>query len=502
MKSPGRELLLTALETALGRLSPRRLVEEALRKSGIEPGTLVVALGKSAIPMTEGAALFASEIEGAIVVAPAEGETKSSPFDFHPALPRFRAEKGDDGRTDSPCPGRDAASLSSLPWERGSANAPGLAPASMPNKSDGPWSEPLRLPLAWRLLEGDHPIPGPRSFAAGRELVRFCELDPERPLLALISGGGSSLAELPRPPLGDEDLVLLGRELLLRGLPIAEMNAIRRALSAIKGGGLARLRTGALRTLVLSDVGSDPAVVASGPTLPPPGTPEEDAAALERFLSASPLPADLVRRAREAAKGRIAPKGSPSAELLASPADLARAFAAACEELGIAARVREENFEGAVDEVARRIVDDLRGVLDPPPTLPIVLVRVGEPTLSVPAGSPPGGRASHLALLLARRLGAIPPDLEIAILSVGSDGVDGTGGAAGALITGAHLRAWQSRGGEIDELLAARRSHDWLLREGALLPAHPTGVNLRDLVAVGIGRVDPSPNSDDRPPGP
>ncbi|RMG15230.1 MAG: DUF4147 domain-containing protein, partial [Deltaproteobacteria bacterium] len=119
----------------------------------------------------------------------------------------------------------------------------------------------VEVPPGVEAVHGDHPLPGPASFEAGRRLLRYLE-SLHGPVVALLSGGASALCEVPRPPLGAEEVAARHRALLASGASITEVNAERRALSLLKGGGLARLLgRRLLRSLVLVDVPSGDAHV-------------------------------------------------------------------------------------------------------------------------------------------------------------------------------------------------------------------------------------------------
>lgn len=317
----------------------------------------------------------------------------------------------------------------------------------------------------WSALSGDHPVAGASSFLAGRRLVEFAADAQDEPLLALVSGGGSALAEAARPPASEDDLVALSGALLRAGLPIARMNALRASVSRLKAGGLLRLRRGPVTTLVISDVGEDPAVVASGPTidLPAPGFPEESF----RSLGLSP---DVAGRLAAAA-ARVPDRSSAqsTAEVLASPSRLA---ALVSERLG--ADLLAGNLDAAAPAFAARLAEVPAGR---------VAILVGEPTLPLPADAPPGGRAAHVALDAALRcINSGRPLLEL--VAIATDGVDGTSGGAGALLGPAEIERLVLRREEAERRLAALDAAGFLRGIGALRPRGAGGNNLRDVYGV------------------
>ncbi len=347
-------------------------------------------------------------------------------------------------------------------------------------------STPL-FPSGWTFLEGDHPVARAKSFSAGRAAFEFFGSDPDLPLLALISGGGSALAELPLPPLDEADLTLIGEVLLRSGLAIDEINALRRKVSLIKGGGLLAKRRGALRTLVISDVGSNPAVVASGPTLAPPPDrrPVEELAA----AIAPRLPEAVRSRLERALSSLPEPRRFHPPDdfrLLASPADLARECAAALEADRFETAIVESNLDAAANDFANilvRIGETLRRTGGNS-----AAVVVGEPTLALGPDDPPGGRSAHVALETALSLASSGhAKRDLTLLAFASDGVDGTGGGAGALIGPETFRIIERNRDGVTEALARRSATPWLRQHGALLPAAATGANLRDLFVLAAG---------------
>jgi glycerate 2-kinase len=286
----------------------------------------------------------------------------------------------------------------------------------------------------WPVLVGSHPVPDARSLAAGRALVDFVRAVPaDGILLALVSGGASALAEVPAAGVTLDELVAQVRAVVASGAPIAEINRVRTSLSAIKGGGLARACAAPVVTLVASDVvGDDPRVVGSGPTI----------------------------------------DGAGEVRVIAGVADLARAAVAAAP---IAAELVASDVTGDVADVAACIA----ARIDQPG--PPLVVFAGEPTVRLPDNPGVGGRAQQLALLVAR---AIAGRGDAAFLAAGSDGVDGTGPAAGAIVDGATWPALAALGVDADLALARCDAGTALARLGATVVTGPTGVNHADLMLL------------------
>jgi hydroxypyruvate reductase len=285
-----------------------------------------------------------------------------------------------------------------------------------------------------------HPEPDERSLVAGYELIalaRACA--PGDLLLVLVSGGASALASVPAPGLTLADKRARIHALAAGGVAIGELNQARRQMSAIKGGQLARVCPAPVVTLVASDVpGDDPEVVGSGPTVPA-------------------RPGDLVR-------------------VIAGLGRLRREAAAAARARRRAVIVDDEDLVGDVDAVAARVLAATASL--PPGRL---WIAGGEWTVALPVGAGRGGRARQLALVLARELAGDPR--RVALVGA-SDGVDGTGPEAGAIVDGQTWARLAAAGIDADAALARRDAGPALAAIGASLPGGPTGVNHADLVLI------------------
>lgn len=304
------------------------------------------------------------------------------------------------------------------------------------------------VPAGVHLVVGDHPVPGERSLAAGRLAL---EVAPHADL-ALISGGGSSLCEVPREGLDLDYLSMVHRRLVESGVPISELNHVRAALSQVKCGGL-----GPLPTYVLSDVaGSGPELVASGPTIPTHLDPEEVLGILERnhIPVAAPLPGLLAE-----APARPVP---PSISVIGDGRTAADGIAVAASATADT-RVLPDWLGGHVEEAVETfVVGAATGVT----------VAAGEATMGR-RGEGRGGRTTHAALVAA----ALIHGSDAVFAALATDGVDGTSGAAGAIVDGESL----DRGGDPAAALARLDSAAYLHRSGDLIPGGPTGTNVADV---------------------
>lgn len=316
---------------------------------------------------------------------------------------------------------------------------------------------PAEVPQHVDLVIGDHPVPGDGSFNAG-ELVLDVARHAEGRLLALISGGGSALCEMPRPGIERGFIQLVNEALLGGGASIGETNLVRRHLSSIKAGGLARAAPVPIETLIVSDVaGGGPEVVASGPTIPVPPAPEAALEVMRRFGISAPDAVELAMR--------TAPGSAPASavRVLADGRSAAAAVAAAASSDGFDSSVADGWFRGEVEECLDQFLED---------SGPGVNVAAGEPNVVV-AGTGQGGRNSHAALLAAGRI-AGTRDL---FASFATDGVDGRSDGAGGLVDGDTI----ARGGDPATALATSDSATYLARTGDLIKTGPTGTNVSDL---------------------
>lgn len=273
--------------------------------------------------------------------------------------------------------------------------------------------------------EGAHPLPDRSSVAAAKEVERLLRRS-ELPALALVSGGASSLLGWPNEGISLQKKRQIVARLLASGAPIGDVNLVRRHLSRVKGGGLLRaLGSRPMHSLIVSDVVDGRASdVGSGPTVPSPFSVAQASRVATKWLGPHALP--------------LRPgvgKDDPAARLashatLVSPRSFARRVARGLERDGLrvtAPRIR--TF--ALEELAATLVTIAERLA---PREAVVIAA--EPTLALPPGTRGrGGRASHLALVVGPRL---PSGVEL--LALATDGVDGTSGHAGALVTSASFR--------------------------------------------------------------
>jgi len=329
------------------------------------------------------------------------------------------------------------------------------------------------------VMEAAHPVPDANSEAGARRVLDAVQgLGPDDLVLALMSGGASALLELPAPGLTLADADRVNRALLKSGAAIGEMNAVRKHLSAIKGGRLAAAAAPArVVTLVISDVpGDDPATIGSGPTVPDPTTWADVRAIAARHGLA--LPRD---------SGPETPKPGeivPDIRMIATPAMALAAAAGAARAHGLTPLVLGDALEGESRELGTVMAGiaasaRLHGQPLPPPC---VLLSGGETTVTIGAGpAGRGGRNTAFLLGLALALRGAPG---IWALAGDTDGIDGTEDAAGAVVTPSTLDRARAAGLDPRRILAEHDSYGLFDAVGDLVRTGPTLTNVNDLRAI------------------
>jgi glycerate 2-kinase len=346
------------------------------------------------------------------------------------------------------------------------------------------------------IVEAGHPVPDPAGEAAARRILDLARgLGPEDELVCLLSGGGSALLTLPAPGLTLADKQAVTRALLRSGATIGEINTVRKHLSAIKGGRLAAAAAPArVLTLAISDVpGDDPAVIASGPTVPDPTSFADARAVLAKYRITPP---DAVAAHLAAATEETPKPGNPifartRFELVASPQQALAAAAAAALARGITPIVLSDRIEGEARDVAAvhaaialqvgaghfRVGAD---IVAPP----AVLLSGGETTVTV-RGAGRGGRNTEFLLALAAALAKAPGNTSrIAALACDTDGIDGTENNAGAIVYPDTIERAASQGIAIDDALAQNDGYGFFAALGDLVVTGPTLTNVNDFRAI------------------
>jgi glycerate 2-kinase len=348
---------------------------------------------------------------------------------------------------------------------------------------------PHHLPSGFQLFAGGHPSPNEASFdgaaAALSMLQDLRTVSPEETLcIFLISGGASAMMELPLDAgISLDDTVAFHRALVASGANIVEMNCVRKHFSAAKGGRLAVAAGSACKiSLLVSDVPPEHLdALASGPTIPDPTTVEQCRKIIARYSMFDRFPASVCRFFQSPDLPETPKPGelnSPCWKLLDSD-ELIKAAQIRATALGFHAVVDNSCDDWTYDTAADYLLDRLRKLRREHSR--VCLISGGEIAVRLPHSAAPagaGGRNQHLALYLATQLH--PNDGPIAVLSAGSDGIDGNSPAAGAVVDEHTLGGgWQRS--EAEQALAGFDSYSWLHSSGATVVTGPTGHNLRDL---------------------
>ncbi|APH56161.1 Glycerate dehydrogenase [Granulibacter bethesdensis] len=337
------------------------------------------------------------------------------------------------------------------------------------------------------VLEASHPVPDARSEAAARRILETVSgLTEDDMVIALISGGGSSLMVLPGEGLTIAHKQDINRALLRSGATISEMNAVRRQLSGIKGGRLAAAAAPArVITLGISDVpGDEPAVIASGPTVPDPTTAEDAKAILKRYrIEVPPEVSALLDRAAAAKPAQ--PKGD--FRMIAAPLMALEAAAAAARAEGLTPLILGDSLEGESHVAGTLLAGIAQSVRQHgyPLKAPAVLLSGGETTVTIAKGQSAGrgGRNTEFLLSLALTLNGAS---NIYAVAGDTDGIDGTEDAAGAIVTPDTLARAQAKGLDPRAFLDGHDSYSLFDAVGDLIKTGATLTNVNDIRAIVI----------------
>lgn len=386
--------------------------------------------------------------------------------------------------------------LPAVPTGRTVVIGAGKAAAAMARAVDDAWSGPLEGLVVTRnghalpcrridVREAGHPVPDAAGMAATAAMRALLDgLTKDDLVLALVSGGGSALLAAPPPGVTLEELQALNRALLRSGAAIGEMNCVRKHVSTVAGGRLARdAQPARLVTLAISDVpGDDPTMIASGPTVPDPTTREDARRVLAHFgIEAAPS-----IRAWLADEGSESPKADggepPDFRIVSSSRQGLEAAAEAARAAGYTPLVLGDAIEGEARAVAREQADlALRTQrLGQPVAPPCILLSGGETSVTV-RGAGRGGRNGEFLLALAQALDGAPG---IHALAADTDGIDGTESNAGALLAPDTLARAAAAGVHCADALADSDSYRFFAAADALVTTGPTHTNINDFRAI------------------
>ncbi|HXE80127.1 MAG TPA: DUF4147 domain-containing protein, partial [Vicinamibacterales bacterium] len=297
-------------------------------------------------------------------------------------------------------------------------------------------------PPAWSgrvsVHEGAHPVPDERSVRAGEDALALAAAPDADSLVVLLSGGASAMLAVPAPGVTLAAKQKTTARLLAAGADIHAINAVRKHLSAIKGGRLAAAAAVPTLTLAISDViGDDPAVIGSGPTAPDPTTYADALNVLDRSGGREAYPREVQRHLERGARGEVdeTPKpGDPRlrhsvVRVIGRAADAIEGARAAAEKRGYVVVVRTQPVSGEARHTAAAHVEEL-AALAARDQRALCVLSAGETTVRV-VGAGHGGRNQEYALAAALTLASVGRPAVVA--SIGTDGVDGPTDAAGAV---------------------------------------------------------------------
>lgn len=342
-----------------------------------------------------------------------------------------------------------------------------------------------------QVLEAAHPVPDAAGLQASRAIFAALEgLTEDDLVVALVCGGGSALLAAPAEGLDLSDEIALNQALLASGAPIGAMNAVRKQVSAIKGGRLAASAFPArVVSLIVSDVpGDDPAQVASGPTVPDAvGRVEALAAVRDYKIKLPGKIATFLRTASEDAPSPDDPRFARNeVHVIASAAKSLEAAAQKAQAAGVGAVILSDAIEGEAREIAKMHAAIAREVVTKgrPFVPPVVILSGGETTVTL-HGNGKGGRNSEFLLSFAMEIDGLEG---ITALAADTDGIDGSEDNAGAFADGETATKMRLAG--VDPAQALANNDAWTAFDavdGLFVPG-PTGTNVNDFRAVFVGQ--------------
>lgn len=339
-----------------------------------------------------------------------------------------------------------------------------------------------------RVLQSAHPVPDDAGLVGSQALLdAVAGLSEDDLVIALISGGGSAL--LPAPPEGLTlaDEIAVNKALLASGAPISAMNTVRKHVSRIKGGRLARAASPArVISLVVSDVpGDNPAYVASGPTVPDAGSAEDALGIVADYRMA--LPENVMAHIRSAASAAPRPDDPAFARnavhVIASARVSLEAAAAEARRQGIEAAILSDQIEGEARDIGKMHAALAREVAERgrPFAKPVVILSGGETTVTITDGYGKGGRNSEFLLSLALGIEGVAG---IDALAADTDGIDGSEDNAGAFADGGTAGRVRRAAGDPRGYLARHDAWSAFAAAGDLFVPGPTGTNVNDIRAM------------------
>ncbi len=341
-----------------------------------------------------------------------------------------------------------------------------------------------------QVIEAGHPVPDESGEKAAQEILRRAKgLSANDLLLALVSGGGSSLLSLPVEGISMDELKATTKELLRCGAPIQDMNTVRKHISSIQGGRLAAACRARVLALIISDVtGDDPTHIGSGPCAPDPSTYQDAQDIIARY--GVKAPASVVAHLQRGMRGEIAETPKPGDKLfqrvenrvIATAQGSLQAAAAYFRARGITPVLLGDSVTGEASEVAKvyaALARQIRGHGEPFKP-PVALISGGECTVTV-RGNGRGGRCSEFLLSLALELAGMG---DAYALACDTDGIDGSEDNAGAVLSPDSLARAAKAGVSPKKLLANNDGYSFFAALDDLVVTGPTRTNVNDYRAI------------------
>lgn len=338
-----------------------------------------------------------------------------------------------------------------------------------------------------RVVQGAHPVPDDRSVQAGRAIIDcLCGLSTSDRVLVLISGGASALVSTPVAGVCLEDLQQVNRLLLGCGATINEMNAVRKHLEVLKGGGLVRLAAPAhVEALILSDViGDDMSAITSGPTVADTSTFLDVLGILKKYYLIEKIPERVLTYLQAGVDGKVAETVKPGEDLLkvvnsqiiGSNALSLDAAVNEAQRLGLKTVCFSRQLVGEASEKGCCFVEEsqrIAAICEGP----VMVIAGGETTVTL-HGSGKGGRNQELALSTVRLMSNDPKGV---LVTLATDGEDGPTDAAGAIVTAETMKRAQALNLDPEEYLKNNDAYTFFEKVDGLIKIGSTGTNVNDL---------------------
>ena len=345
----------------------------------------------------------------------------------------------------------------------------------------------------FRIIEAGHPIPDENGAMGTGEIINLIMGSTAKTLVVtLVSGGGSALFVLPMDDILLQEKQVMTSLLLEAGADISELNAVRKHISRVKGGGLAeKAFPSTIVSLILSDVIGDRLdVIASGPTAPDPTTYTDALAVLEKYGLMEKAPPAVVRLLKAGEKGLLPETPKPWSpvfhhvinSIIGNNRSALEAARLKALDFGLNGEIMADDITGEARKTGKWLARKALAAMLEKGEEPFCMVSGGETTVTV-TGKGKGGRNMELALAFALEIEGTPG---ITLLSAGSDGTDGPTDAAGAMVDGMTAIRARNMGLDPEAYLRDNDSYTFFRKAGGLFVTGPTGTNVMDMQFIFI----------------